>query len=401
MTAAPLPNDKPPSSDEPDRSPAPRGRRLWWRFVGLLTLFVAILSADLVWKVNRHVSRMELARIFTMAMSRPRIPQVAPPEPAPPPTPEPDANPSESPPFTMDPTEWIKPNDGSVSQPDASGRWPSTTDSQLADRKRRRAKLKAFKQRMEARAAMVESFQQTEVSEVTRQSWALIGLVLLECVALAGLSAMLNTMRARGNLLIAASLLILGTALTVTAVQVITRWGGFPALALRDYAQIVLRGSGFAVVLLILLMLPQSRQYARELRARVAAGELVPRLAGPVVCGGAFVIAAVATAGAALLGSHLTLPAWHLIRWVLIGWSIPAALAGMLACTGRRGGLVSAYVLGFVGVVVLLACWGSPFVAFGYPEALKVLLALLPIHLIALGRLRDGLTLRRVRAETA
>jgi hypothetical protein len=49
---------------------------VWWRFLGVATMLVAILMAVVVWKINCHLSRVELARVFTMAMT-PARPAVA------------------------------------------------------------------------------------------------------------------------------------------------------------------------------------------------------------------------------------------------------------------------------------------------------------------------------------
>ncbi len=55
-----------------------------------------------------------------------------------------------------------------------------------------------------------ESLWQTGVSEITRQIWTLLCLVILECVGLAGLSAVFNMRRASRNLAMAAWLLVVG-----------------------------------------------------------------------------------------------------------------------------------------------------------------------------------------------
>lgn len=382
-----LPNDLAESSTDTDGDTTPAGRRsLWWgliwRLVGLVTLCAAVWMADTVWKVNRHVSRMELARIFATAMSRPRTPP--PPRPVvqdrparPVRRPKPVPTTQEAPPFSMDPTDWINPGT-STGQPPAPEPEPAPPPPPP-------------EAPPEPLPPVQESMRETQVSEVTRQTWTLLCLVMLECVALAGVSAMLDMRRARGNLLVAAWLLLLGTGLTAVAAYVVTNWGGFPRLPIGDYIRVVWRGIGLSLLLFGVLILPQSRRHARALRVHAETKSAQPGLARAPFCGLLLAVLAIVCAAAALLGDEFALPAWHIIRWVLVGWSIPAALLGMIVCTGRRGVLLAAYAVALVGLTVQFVCWGLPFAAIGPPAALRTLLKLLPIHLIALGRLHECL----------
>jgi hypothetical protein len=226
-------------------------------------------------------------------------------------------------------------------------------------------------------------------------------MIMLEGVVLAGVAGVLDTKRARHHLLAAGWLLIVGTSLTVLAGLILTHWGGFPALMVQDYAQVVLRGCGYSVVLMAVLMLPRSRAYGRSLREQVAAGMSRPWLASQEACGLLYIVTAIACAVSALVGSYLPLPAWYLIRWVLIGWSLPAVLVGLAVCTGGRGASLTAYGFGLVGLLLLLACWGLPFAIVGPPAVLKVLLPLLAVYLITLGRLRECLAVPDSEAGVA
>jgi len=401
----------------------PVRRPVWWRVIGLLTLLVAGVTANTVWKVNRHVSRMELARIFAMAMTKPRIPRaerpvgdrtVRPRSPHAPPR-RPHATPrgqhreprkrgikltpvpADAPPFSLDPMDWIHPpTEAPASRPDRHWPQPAREERDASSSPPRHQAARPQDRSTPAEppteplAPEAEALFQTEVSEVTRQTWALLGLVILECVALAGLSALLDMRRARRNLIIAAGLLIVGAALTVTAGLVITHWGGFPPLTLANYLQIVLRAAGYAVVLILILLLPRSRRYGAARRTQTA-GRWPPRLVGPVGCGLLYLATAVVCMTTALLGNDLEMPAWDIIRLVVGGWGVAAALLGLGLCAGHRRVFQMAYVFGWVGLLVTLACWGLPYVALAPPVALQILLVLVPFHLVTLGRVRAWL----------
>ncbi|MBN1344205.1 MAG: hypothetical protein JXQ73_16080 [Phycisphaerae bacterium] len=490
MTAEPPANESRPQADSPAETASDLARRpFWWRFLGLVTIIVALFTAHTVWIVNRHVSRLELARIFATAMSRPRVykptsqvtdrPTEAPirrpklPKPPTrriPPRPAPTPPKDEAPPFSMDPSAWIHPADEPTTRPQprivVSRPKPAPKPKLPPAPKPATVESGAS---VDPLSAQMELMQKASVSEVTRQTWALLSLLMLECLTLAGLSALLDARRARGNLLISAWLLLGGTALTVLAGRIITvglgikslaenpylrpiaEGAGFPPLAGRDYAQVVVRGGGYAVILLVLLMLPPARRYGRALRRRIVAGQLKPWLSGPVCCSLLFLLAigasvapafleryvsvfhvlqsgvaqlkagavgalqgigaghfslSVATwfepwlsigspMGSELFGTYVSVPEWHIIRKVLIVWSIPATVAALLALTGRRLVLRLAYVVGILGVLVQLACWGAPYAAVGTPDSLETFLIVLPLHLIALGRIRACLAAKR------
>lgn len=406
-------------------------RPVWWRMIGLLTVLVAGATANTVWKVNRHVSRMELARIFAMAMTKPRIPRAERPvgdravrrrSPHAPPrrpratpynrraTPpgqhrEPRERgikltpvPADAPPFSLDPMDWIRPpTEAPASRPDRH--WPqpvrqerrASSPPPQPQAARPQDRSAPAEPPTEPLAPEAEALFQTEVSEVTRQTWTLLGLVILECVALAGLSALLDMRRARRNLIIAAGLLIVGAALTVTAGLVITHWGGFPPLTLANYLQTVLRAAGYAGVLILILLLPRSRRYGAARRMQTAAGRWPPRLVGPVGCGLLYLATAVVCMTTALLGNDLNMPAWDIIRLVVGGWGVAAVLLGLGLCAGHRRVFQMAYVFSWVGLLVTLACWGLPYAALAPPVALQILLVLVPFHLVTLGRVRAWL----------
>lgn len=398
----------PSTTDHPVASLARAARvrpPIWWRFVGLLTVVVALVSAETVWKVNRHVSRLELGRIFAMAMSQPRVqqrpkPVVRPrptPRPKPQPKPEPEASPLHR---NLDPMSYINPMDEAQALPtvEPEPEPPPPPPQPEPEPEPDPAQQQAM------------AMQQTAVSEVTRQAWVLICMVLLELVALAGLSAVLDMRRARRNLILASLFLIGGTLVTFLAVRVITRgvdvtwvadWsaleaveagGGYPPLVAKDLLNIALRGSGFALVLLILQMLPQARRYSRARRHRPMAMGLWGRLFGhPAVAGVWLLLVAVLTAVVAVVSSGFSFPAWHLIRLIPLGWSGLALLAGLLCLTGRGWACVPGYAVSLIGVVVMLLCWGAPFVVVGPVKAIQILMVLLPAGLLCLTIMRYAL----------
>ncbi len=402
MTLASQPEGARSPSPGPGSDTAPPGHRpLWWRWVGLATILVAAFTANTVWKINRHVSRMELARIFAQAMTVQRPPRPPPPVIARRPVyhvrrPVPKPNVPQTAPFSLDPSEWIHPGEQSMTKPHAA---PPPRRVPLPPRRPRPSQPFPRVGADEPLTPEAQSSRETQISEVTRQTWALVSLAILECAALAGLSGLLDMRRARRNLMVAVFLLIAGTGLAVAAALIVIHWGGYPPLVWRDYAQIVLRGGGPAVALMGILMLPASRRYGRSRRERVTVGGSMPWSVRPVICGLLCAVTAVACATVAGLGSYWSLPAWQLVRWVLMGWSLPAAVLGLLACGGRRGVLVSAYVVVLIGLVLHLACWGLPFAVIGPPAALKALLALLPVYLIVLGRVRACLAATNPSAQ--
>jgi len=239
-----------------------------------------------------------------------------------------------------------------------------------------------------------DSLQQTQVSEVTRQVWVLMSLVLIECVALAGVSAALNMNRAPRNLWMCVLLFVLGTVLTVAAIRIVTQWGGYVALTLWDYVRIIGYTGGYGAILAVILVLPTSRAYGRAIRRRSQGAGVGSWAVHPTRCGILYVVAAGVCGVAALLGSFLSLPFWYLIRWVLVGWSAAAILLGLAVCLGWTSLILDAYVLCLVGVALHLICWGMPFALTGPPVVLKILLGLVALHLVVLGRVRDCLEAR-------
>ncbi len=370
---------------------------IWWRFVGLVTIVVALVTAETVWKVNRHVSRLELARIFAMAMSQPRVPQRPQPPVRPKPAPKPKLQPK---PETgamplhrnLDPMTYINPMDESPvepriePEPEPAPPPPPPPQTVKAD---------------------TQPLEQTAVSEVTRQAWVLICMLLLELVALAGLSAALDMRRARRNLILASLFLIAGTLVSLLAARVITRgidltWianssvleaiergGGYPTLLNRDLANIAVRGSGFAIVLLALQMLPQARRYGKARKQRPEGMGLLGRLlARPAIAGGWLIFVALLTAGAAVISGRFSFPAWHLVRLAPLAWAALALASGLLCMTGRAWTCIIGYVVSLLGVVIVLACWGAPFVVVGPVRAIQILMILLPAALVCLTMMR-------------
>ncbi len=442
MTAPPQPDPPSPASSDRSSGGGLRVRRpIWWRMMGLLTVLVAGVTAHTVWKVNRHVSRMELARIFAMAMTQPRIPRAERPvgdrrvrrrvphararRPRAAPYDrgttlsdrhrEPRKRgikwtpvPADAPPFSLDPMDWIRPPD-QVPASRPGRRWPEPA---LQERDTSSPPPRARTARPQNRAVSVEppaepaapeaeGLLQTEVSEVTRQTWTLLGLVILECVALAGLSAVLDMRRARRNLIIAAGLLFLGAALTVTAGLVITHWGGFPPLTLTDYLRIVIRAAGCPAVLMLVLLLPRSRRYGAARRAQTEAGRWPLGLLGPGGCGLLYLAAAGVCLTTVILGNGLDMPAWHIIRLIVGGWSVPAVLLGLALFAGHRWVFQVAYAFGWVGLLVALVCWGLPYAVLAPPVALQVLMVLMPLHLVSLGRIRAWVAAHGVQGAPA
>lgn len=371
-----------------------------WRLMGVATILAALHIADTVWHVNRHVGRMELARIFAMAMSMPREPVRRQPAISRRPIRRfrgPIRKPTtrEAVPFSMNPTDWIRPGEEPepLPNPEPSPSAPLSPSEPSPPREPLSPRELSPPPSPEPLQPPTDSMRETQVSEVTRQTWTLLCLVILECVALAGASAALGMRRARRNLTIAAALLVAGTGLTVQAGYVITRWGGFPSLLPGDYALVVWRGAGFAAVLLAVVMLPVSGRYSRAVRQRFRSGEVGPWLAQPVHCGLLCVAVAVVCAGAAIFGCWFHLPAWHIVRWVLIGWAIPAGLLGLVACRGRRSVLRAAHICAAMGLLVQFVCWGLPFATLGPPIAIKTILVVLPVTLVTMGRLGECLRL--------
>ncbi len=345
----------------------------------------------------------------------------------------------------MNPTDWVhgeepaEPETPSVPPAvDAAPRVPSKPTTKPTTTRAVRAAIEKGAPQGASPSSGVEplspdekALRQTKVSEVTRHTWALCSLLSLECMVLAGLSAVFNARRARRNLIGAALLALFATGLTVAAGYVITRWGGFPRLMVGDYLWVALRAGAFPLGLLVLLVAPPFRRYslsvsqARRTARRhswsgrvpvcallmllLVAASLIPALTGQYLSASYAINAAGEALGttvpiAVSLGlswfvSYTPVPGWEIIRQVLMGWSVVAAVLALLILTRRRTVVILAYVVVLLGLLAQVLCWGAPFVVVGAPEALDTLLLMLPLHLIVLGRLRSCMV--RLRAERA
>jgi hypothetical protein len=364
----------------------------WWRILGALTIAASSVMGAAVWRIEHYVSRMELARVFAMAMTPTRPPgagpsvqvRVPPPPPRPRPKPPRKAIPwrpkDEGIPFSINPSEWV--------HPDAPPTPESKPELPPPARVERVQEPPVNGPTADPTALAAASQRQTVVSEITRQTWALLSYVILECVALAGFSAIL---------------LLVGAGLTVSGAYVLGRWAGYAELTRQDYLRIVACSGGYAVILAFALMLPSSRCRSRALRLR----RLDARqswLGRPVACGLFYVGVALISGAVALTRVHLLqLPLWEealhlrlLPQRVLLGWCALAALLGLSVCIGRRWLMWTAYVFCLLGVALHLICWGLPFALTGPPGVLKILPALIGLLLIALGRIRDCLDARAI-----
>jgi len=257
-----------------------------------------------------------------------------------------------------------------------------------------------------------ESLWQTGVSEITRQIWTLLCLVILECVGLAGLSAVFYMRRASRNLAMAAWLMVVGVGLTIGASLVITQWAGYVPLTQMDYVKVIAGSGSYAVLLILLLALPGSLRYARALHRRASA-ESTHR---PAVYGWWYIAGAVFSAAAAMVaehlpasffaesaaaGQHLSLPFWYIIRWVLVGWSAVAVLLALAVCLGRSWLILDAYVFVLLGLFLQIVGWGVPFALNGPEPVLIVLSVIVAVNLIVAGRMRDYLDAKTLMPSTA
>lgn len=414
-------------------------RFLWWRLLGVLTVIMAIIGGVAVRKIEHHLSRTELARVFAMAMTpvRPPTRQVympppstpAPPRPVRPipsrpvvlppvvTRPQPIVSPSApgAPPFSVNPSEWVRPETTELApEPPRVPPFGRTSPTSLKSPQAppappppvvvhkpqpevpARIESPASESSVPPSVLAAQSLQQTQVSEVTRQVWIVLCLVILECVALAGLSAVLNMARSHRNLLTAAFLLFLGTAITIAGVLVLVQWGGYRPPTREDYIKIVFCGSAYGVVLILALVLPPSLEHARRLRRKLHEQRGLAWFARPLGCGLLYATIGMTCAVAAWAGNYLSLPLWHLIRWVPIAWGGVAILMGLGICIGQAWLMIEAYVVCLLGILLNVAAWGVPFAMTGPPQVLAILPAIVALQLIALGRIRSFLDSREM-----